>query len=134
MEPPPKVLGHNGRVLEFVTLDSTVNRTSRVLLDAGPDDPAPVAALAICQGLDAGHEGELYLYFCTDDWTVDRLQIWNAPIGPAAGSTQEVRSHAESLFVGLESRWTQVGTFEPPAAARKSRARMRWWEYWRTRD
>lgn len=122
MEPPPKILGGNGRVLEFVTLDTNSIRTSRVLLDAGPGNPAPVAALAICQGFNAGYEGELYLYFCTNDWIVDRVQIWNAPIGPTAGSTQEVRSHAESLYTNLENRWIQVSTFEPPSAAQMPRS------------
>ncbi len=107
MERPPNIL-NDSRVLEFAVLDDTVQRTSEILLDAGPGEPKPVEALAICQALTDELDGVLYLFFCTSDWCVDRIQMWNWPGGgPEADSTQVIKDHAGTLWSGLDNKWVK---------------------------
>jgi hypothetical protein len=106
-------------VLEFVALTGRVIRTTFPLLHAGAYEPAKVNGLVICLNRDRTLPNDvLYLYFCTDDWRVDRMQAWNWPGGgPRADSTATIKSHADRIYAGL-GPWTQVCPLEVARAQR----------------
>jgi hypothetical protein len=136
LESPPKILNES-RVLEFVIFDKDVKRTALVLLDAGPGEPRPEKALAICQSLHEDFHEVLYLYKCTEDWSVDRQQVWNWPGGgPKADTTEVLRTHASTLFTGLDRKWVKVAPIQTVHLTKKrsqtaGRPLRKWWQFWR---
>ena len=117
--PPPLLKGN--AVLEYVAFTGGETRTARRMFDAGGGQPAAVKGLAICLNRNRELPSDvLYLYYCTDDWRVDRVQAWNWPGGgPRANSTDTIKLHAEAVYAGL-GRWTQVCSLDV--------ARAKWWE------
>ena len=124
MEHPPTYID-DALVLEFVVFDDDVERTSVILIDAGPGEPKPARALAICQSLDKKLPNVLYLFKCTDDWCVDRVQAWNWPGGgPKTDTTEVIKTHASTLYSGLSGKWVYLASIQ----AEQPR---KWWQIWR---
>ena len=136
MEHPPTYI-NDALVLEFVIFNDEVERTSVVLIDAGPGDPKPVRALAICQSFDKERLNVLYLFMCTDDWCVDRLQMWNWPGGGSKADTTEViKTHASTLYSGLSGKWVHVAAIQAEQFVQNERGSdadlpRKWWQIWR---
>ena len=141
MEIPLKLLNETheleSRVLEIVVFDNDVKKTTLKLIDAGPGDAKPVKAMAICQSLEVNLPRVLYLYFCTEDWNVDRQQAWNWPGGgPKADTTEVLRVHASTLFTGLEGKWVEVAPIQPvnltnDRSQTAGGSLRKWWQFWR---
>jgi hypothetical protein len=123
LQAPPPTLLEGNTVLEYVAFTGVETRTSYPIIDAGGRDRAEVKGLAICLNRDRRMPGNvLLLYYCTDEWRVDRVQLWNRPGGGSvANSTEPIRAHAAQVYEGL-GRWIEVCSLNA--------ARAKWWRIW----
>ena len=102
---PPLVLG-DARVLEYASIDNTVQYTGRLELYVGDQRMGPVPHLAICQDLN---DDELLLVHCDDAWQVLGVQAWNGPAASAVTSVEDVKRRAEEFYRGISSKWIALG-------------------------